>query len=40
MNFRVDAHLPQRPVRVLESRGHTAVHTLDLSHRNLTDNQR
>jgi len=37
MNFLVDAHLPRRLCRVLESYGHTAIHTLDLPQQNETD---
>lgn len=34
MNFLVDAHLSRRLCRVLESYGHTAIHTLDLPQQN------
>ncbi len=30
MNFLIDANLPRRLVRVIQERGQTAVHTLDL----------
>jgi predicted nuclease of predicted toxin-antitoxin system len=36
MNFLVDANLPRRFCRVLESFGHVALHTLDLPQRNAT----
>ena len=39
MNFLVDAHLPRRLCRVLESYGHTAIHTLDLPQQNQTDDR-
>lgn len=39
MNFLVDAHLPRRLCRVLESYGHTAIHTLDLPQQNETDDR-
>lgn len=37
MNFFVDAHLPRRLCRVLESYGHRAIHTLDMPQQNETD---
>lgn len=37
MNFLVDAHLPRRLCRFLQTHGHTAIHTLDLPYHNLTD---
>jgi predicted nuclease of predicted toxin-antitoxin system len=39
MNFLVDAQLPRRLCRVLESYGHTVLHTLDLPRKNFTDDQ-
>ena len=39
MNFLVDAHLSRRLCRVLESYGHTAIHTLDLPQQNETDDR-
>lgn len=39
MNFLIDAHLPRRLGRVLESYGHIAIHTLDLPQRNETDDR-
>lgn len=39
MNFLVDAHLPRRVCRILESYGHTAIHTLDLPQQNRTDDR-
>ncbi len=39
MNFLVDAHLPRRLCRILESYGHTAIHTLDLPQQNETDDR-
>lgn len=37
MNFVIDAQLPRRLVRLFQEYGHTAFHTLDLPHRNLTN---
>jgi predicted nuclease of predicted toxin-antitoxin system len=37
MKFLVDAHLPRRLCRVLESYGHVAIHTLDLPQQNETN---
>lgn len=37
MNFLIDAHLPRRLARILQEYGHVAYHTLDLPHRNRTD---
>jgi predicted nuclease of predicted toxin-antitoxin system len=39
MKFLVDAHLPRRLCRVLESYGYTAIHTLDLPQQNETDDR-
>lgn len=39
MKFLVDAHLPRRLCRILESYGHTAIHTLDLPQQNRTDDR-
>lgn len=39
MNFLVDAHLPRRLCRVLDSYGHRAIHTLDLPQQNATDDR-
>jgi predicted nuclease of predicted toxin-antitoxin system len=39
MNFLIDAHLPRRLCRVLESYGHVAIHTLDLPQQNETDDR-
>lgn len=36
MNFLIDAQLPRRLAYILRNYGHTAVHTLDLPHRNRT----
>ena len=37
MNFVIDAQLPRRLARLFQAHGHTALHTLDLPHRNLTN---
>lgn len=37
MNFLIDAHLPRRLAYVLQEYGHAAFHTLDLPHRNRTN---
>ena len=37
MNFLIDAQLPRRLAYLLQHYGHTAFHTLDLPHRNRTD---
>lgn len=37
MNFLIDAQLPRRLAHLLHQYGHTTVHTLDLPHRNRTD---
>jgi predicted nuclease of predicted toxin-antitoxin system len=37
MNFLIDAQLPRRLASVLQQYGHTVFHTLDLPHRNRTD---
>lgn len=39
MNFLVDAQLPRRLCRALESAGHHAIHTLDLPQGNATDDR-
>jgi predicted nuclease of predicted toxin-antitoxin system len=39
MKFLVDAHLPRRLCRILESYGHTAIHTLDLPQENETEDR-
>jgi predicted nuclease of predicted toxin-antitoxin system len=39
MNFLVDANLPRRLCRVLESFGHVATHTLDLPQQNATNDR-
>jgi predicted nuclease of predicted toxin-antitoxin system len=36
MRFLIDAHLPRRLARLLEERGHQAIHTLDFPQRNKT----
>jgi len=36
MNFLIDAQLPRRLAYVLQQYDHTIVHTLDLPHRNRT----
>lgn len=36
MNFLIDANLPRRIVRIFQERGHSAVHTLELSDGNAT----
>ncbi len=40
MNFLVDAQLPRRLSRLLESLGHDALHTLDLPEKNRTPDER
>lgn len=39
MNFLIDAHLPRRLGRLLQSQGHQAIHTLDLPQQNRTDDR-
>lgn len=39
MNVILDAHLPRRLTRFLQTAGHIASHTLDLPHQNRTNDQ-
>lgn len=36
MNFLIDANLPRRITRIIQDRGHSAVHTLELPEGNAT----